>query len=53
MSSKSMTTPALRPGVEDMILKDKLYHTIMKTMYDRVRMKREGKSYVPSKIIDD
>ena len=34
--------PSIETGVEDIILKDKLYYKIMQTMYERVRMKKEG-----------
>jgi glutathione synthase/RimK-type ligase-like ATP-grasp enzyme len=35
--------PSIETGVEDMILKDNLYTAIMKKMYDRVLLKKEGR----------
>ena len=43
--------PSIESGVEDMILKDSLYLTIMHTMYDRVCMKKEGKKTLASRPV--
>lgn len=34
--------PSIETGVEDLLLKDNLYTAIMRKMYDRVRIKKEG-----------
>ncbi|MGL4371024.1 MAG: RimK family protein [Spirochaetota bacterium] len=42
--------PSIETGVEDLILKDELYMTIMRTMYERVRIKKEETAgYLPNR----
>jgi glutathione synthase/RimK-type ligase-like ATP-grasp enzyme len=41
--------PSIETGVEDIILKDNLYTAIMRKMYERVRVKKEGSGGISRK----
>ena len=42
--------PSLETGVEDLLLGDELYASIMRTFYDRVRAKKEGVRPVNARV---
>lgn len=42
--------PSLETGVEDLLLGDELYASIMRTFYDRVRAKKEGVRPVTARV---